>query len=111
MAMRLREIHDEHPDEALHLVAFGDAAGFIPSMRARHPEIPLESVTLVSDSIRRSGRDPRLDVRAMMVECSGSAPEQLWKREVDFGSVLIKEPFILAGLYVPELMLVWNHSK
>ena len=111
MAMRLREIHDEHPDEALHLVAFGDAAGFIPSMRVRHPDIPLGSVTLVSDSIRRSGRDPRLDVRAMMVECSGSAPEQLWTREVDFGSVLIKEPFILAALYVPELMLVWNHSK
>jgi hypothetical protein len=80
-------------------------------MRVRHPDIPLESVTLVSDSIRRSGRDPRLDVRTMMVECSGSAPEQLWTREVDFGSVLIKEPFILAALYVPELMLVWNHSK
>ncbi len=111
MVMRLKEIQAERPDQELHLVAFGDAAGFIPSMRARHPELPMASVTLVSDSIRRGGRDPRLDVRTMLIECSGSSAEQRWSREEDFGSVLIREPFVLAGLFVPELIQSWNSEQ
>jgi hypothetical protein len=111
MLMRLKEIHEERPGKELHLVAFGDAAGYIPSMRARHPELPLASVTLVSDSIRRGARDPRLDVRTLLVECSGSSADQQWSREEDFGSVLIREPFVLAGLFVPELIQSWNSSQ
>ena len=111
MLMRLKEIYEERPEKELHLVAFGDAAGFIPSMRARHPELPLASVTLVSDSVRRGGRDPRLDVKTLLVECSGSSTERQWNLEEDYASVLIREPFALAGLLVPELIQSWIRAQ
>ena len=111
MMMRMMELQEERSDEKMHLVAFGDAAGFIPSMRLRHPELDLASVTLVSDSIRRGGRDPRLDVKTLLVECSGSSPLPEWSREEGFGSVVIREPFILAGPFVPELIRSWIREE
>jgi len=111
LAMRLTQLREERPEDEFHLAAFGDAAGFVPSMRARHPGLPLDSVTLVSDSVRRTGRDPRLDVRTMLVECSGDSPDRSWANEDDFGEVLIREPFVLSGALVPELMIAWNRAR
>ena len=108
---RIIELREERPEDRFHLVAFGDAAGFVPSMRARHPELPLDSVTLVSDSLRRGVRDPRLDLPTLLVECSGDATEPAWSREDDFSRVLIREPFVLSPLLVPELITAWNEAR
>ena len=108
---RLAELREERSGGEFHLAAFGDAAGFVPSMRARNPELPLDSVTLVSDSLKRAGRDPRLDVRTMLVECSGDSKDSPWSREEDFGKVIISEHFVLSAASVPELMIVWNRAQ
>jgi hypothetical protein len=111
LPMRIIELRDERPEDTFHLVAFGDVAGFIPSMRARYPELPLDGVTLVSDSLKRTGRDPRLDIRTMLVECSGESMEPAWIREEGFGQVLICEPFTLSAALVPELMIAWDRAR
>jgi hypothetical protein len=111
LAERLAELREDRPEDALHLAAFGDAAGSIPSLRARHPELPLDSVALVSDSLRRIGRDPRLDVNTILVECSGDPGELGWSREEDFGRVLIREPFLLSGALLPDLMIAGREAR
>jgi hypothetical protein len=111
LAARLAELREERPEDEFHLAAFGDAASALPSLRARHPELPLDSVTLVSDSLRRTGRDPRLKVRTLLVECSGASADSQWTREEGFGKVLIREPFVLSAALVPELMIAWNAAQ
>jgi len=111
LPMRIIELRKERPVDEFHLVAFGDVAGFVPSMRARYPELALDSVTLVSDSVKRGGRDARLDVRTMLVECSGESPDSTWSLEDDFGQVHIPEPFVFSGALVPELMIAWDRAQ
>jgi len=111
LPMRIIELREERPEDEFHLVAFGDVAGFVPSMRARYPGLPLDGVTLVSDSLKRTGRDPRLDIRTMLVECSGESPEPVWSQEEGFGQVLIAEPFVLSAALVPELMIAWDRTR
>jgi hypothetical protein len=111
LPMRIIELREERPEDEFHLVAFGGVAGFVPSMRVRYPELPLDSVTLVSNSMKRSGRDPRLDIRTMLVECSGESPDPVWSREDGFGHVLIREPFVLSAALVPDLMLTWDMAR
>ena len=89
----------------------GGVAGFVPSMRARYPELPLDSVTLISNSLKRNGRDPRLDIQTMLVECSGESPDSAWNREEGFRQVLIREPFVLSAALVPDLMLDWDRAR
>jgi len=108
---RIIELREERPKDRFHLMAFGDAAGFVPSMRARHPELPLDSVTLVSDSLRRGGKDPRLDLPTLLVECSGDASEPTWSREDGFAKVQIREHFVLSPLLVPELFTSWREAR
>ena len=50
-------------------------------------------------------------MKTLLVECSGSSSEPEWRREEDFGAVLIREPFILAGPFVPELIRSWIREE
>ena len=111
LPMRIIELREERPEDEFHLVAFGGVAGFVPSMRARYPELPLDSVTLISNSLKRTGRDPRLDIQTMLVECSGESPDSAWSREEGFRQVLIREPFVLSAALVPDLMLAWDRAR
>jgi len=108
---RVIQLRDEQPEDSFHLVAFGDVAGFVPSMRARHPALPLDSVTLVSNSLKRAKRDPRLDLRTLLVECSGDSPEPAWSEDDGFHRVLIREPFLLSSALVPELISAWREAR
>jgi hypothetical protein len=111
LPMRIIELREERPEDAFHLVAFGDVAGFVPSMRTRYPELPLDGVTLVSGSLKRAGRDPRLDIRTMLVECSGESLEPAWNKGEGFGQVLIREPFVLSAALIPDLMIAWDRAR
>ena len=111
LPMRIIELREERPEDEFHLVAFGDVAGFVPSMRARYPDVPLDGVTLISDSLKRAERDPRLDVRTMLVECSGGSLEPVWSLEEGFGKALIREPFALSAALIPELMIAWDRTR
>lgn len=108
---RIKELREERSEEEFHLAAFGDVAGFVPSMCAQNPELDIDSVILVSDSVRRAGRDPRLEVRTLLVECSGDSPDRPWSRSDEFSKVIIPEPFEFSGALVPELMIAWDRAK
>ena len=113
LPMRISELREENPGGEFQLVAFGDAAGFVPSMRAKHPGLQLNGVTLVSDSLKRAVRDPRLDIRTLLVECSGESAEPTWIREEGgrFGKALVREPFALSAALVPDLMIAWDKAR
>ena len=68
-------------------------------------------MTLVSDSLKRAKRDPRLDLRTLLVECSGDSSEPAWSEDDGFHRVLIREPFLLSSALVPELISAWREAR